>query len=209
MVWFSGNQLNAPVQTFLTKRVEPGHGSDLSLDMQAPEQPGSYQSNWKLQNASGTLFGIGPNGDAPFWVRIIVAEPEVAQPSATEAVTPTVAVYLSGLVTLQLDETLDLDTNQVNHGAADDVAFNHAGEEIFQLTPQNRARVGVYGLDAPTIDDCSSVSLGSDPVALDGLTAGTYLCYQTNQGLPGNARLVFLNAPAGTLTLEVLTWSIP
>ncbi|MDD5369117.1 MAG: NBR1-Ig-like domain-containing protein [Anaerolineaceae bacterium] len=209
LVWFSGNQLKAPVQTFLSSRVEPGHGIDLSLDMQAPDLPGTYQSNWKLQNSSGMLFGIGPNGDAPFWVRIIVAEPEVAQPSATNAMTPTAAIYLSGLANLRVDEGLDLDTNQVNNGAADDVVFRQPGGNAFELIPQNKARLGVFGLAQPVIEDCRSASLKEDAIGLNSLATGTYICYSTNQGLPGSARLVFLNASAGTLTLEILTWSIP
>jgi hypothetical protein len=197
------------VQTFLSNRNEPGHGTDLSLDMQAPDQPGTYQSNWKLQNASGKMFGIGPSGDAPFWVRITVAELEMPQPSPTSVVTPTVAVYLNGLATLHLGEALDLDTNQVNKGSTDDVVFNQTTESVHQLTPQNQARLGVFGINQPVIGDCRSGSLSGDPVALDTLTSGTYLCYLTNQGLPGSARMVFLNAPDGTLTLEILTWSIP
>ena len=32
--------------------------------MIAPAAAGTYQSNWKLQNADGLLFGLGPSGQA-------------------------------------------------------------------------------------------------------------------------------------------------
>ncbi len=56
----------------LQSEVLPGEVVELSVEMVAPFEPGFYQSNWMLQSPEGELFGLGPNGDAPFWVRIEV-----------------------------------------------------------------------------------------------------------------------------------------
>jgi hypothetical protein len=79
VIWFSGEQFGAPVTTYLSKQVPPNHEIDIDLDMVAPLKPGTYQSNWKLESPEGNLIGIGPNGNSPFWVRIMVVEPETSQ----------------------------------------------------------------------------------------------------------------------------------
>jgi hypothetical protein len=45
-----------------------------------------------LSNADGELFGIGPNGDAPFWARIIVVPSETETPTPTNTPTPEVTL---------------------------------------------------------------------------------------------------------------------
>ncbi|RPJ50549.1 MAG: hypothetical protein EHM21_04765, partial [Chloroflexi bacterium] len=71
-VWFSGNELGLVRSQPLSKEVRSGQTIDITVDMVAPQTPGTYQSNWKLSNPKGDLVGIGPKGDAPFWVRIVV-----------------------------------------------------------------------------------------------------------------------------------------
>lgn len=96
VTFFSANSLNAPQINTLAKPVKPGEQIDVTVDMQAPQEPGIYQSNWMLSNEDGELFGIGPNGDAPFWVKIEVVPAITETPQPTPTVTPTPVVYLSG-----------------------------------------------------------------------------------------------------------------
>jgi hypothetical protein len=84
LVLFSGEAMGASNSISLPRDVEPGQSMDISVDMTAPQDAGTFQGNWKLMNAANNLFGIGPNGSSPFWVRIVVAGDVV--PSAT--VTP-------------------------------------------------------------------------------------------------------------------------
>ena len=46
---------------------------DVSVDLVAPEEIGSYEGNWKLRNVKGEGFGIGEFNKA-FWVKINVVE---------------------------------------------------------------------------------------------------------------------------------------
>ena len=91
-VWFSGEKLGEALSVPLGRQVRPGESVEISVDMVSPATAGTYQSNWKLRNAGGVLFGIGPNGDAPFWVRIVVVQTETNTPTATPTFTPTITV---------------------------------------------------------------------------------------------------------------------
>ncbi|MDX1409328.1 MAG: NBR1-Ig-like domain-containing protein, partial [Saprospiraceae bacterium] len=77
MVHTGGPLLDA-VSTFFPLRdsVAPGQSIDLTINMVSPTTPGNYQSDWKLQNAQGQVFGVGTNRNTPFWVKITVANPQ-------------------------------------------------------------------------------------------------------------------------------------
>ena len=85
VVFFSGNPMGAQQTHYLNAEVLPGQSIDVSVEFIAPFESGTYQSNWMLQSQAGEFFGLGPNGDAPFWVRIQVVGP----PTSTQTTTPT------------------------------------------------------------------------------------------------------------------------
>jgi cytoskeletal protein RodZ len=87
--FFYGDRMGAPETVPLQRTILPAQSVEISVEMVAPQAAGTYQGNWKLSNPSGSLFGIGPNGDSPFWVRIIVPENPSATTTVTQAVTAT------------------------------------------------------------------------------------------------------------------------
>lgn len=97
LVFFSGNSMSAIQTHQLQSEVLPGEVVELSVEMVAPFEPGFYQSNWMLQSPEGELFGLGPNGDAPFWVRIEVIDTSTPtiQFTHTQTVTVTPTPLLS------------------------------------------------------------------------------------------------------------------
>ncbi len=210
VVWFSGEQLEASRSLPLNVTVPPGQSVDISVDMVAPQEPGTYQSNWKLRNAAGELFGIGPEGQAPFWVRIKVIEIATETPTPTPTITPTPEAQASGAVTLVLSDTLDLDALLVNAGGVD-LAFQAVGEDEvrFFLVPLGAVLLGVYGDSQPALSTCQQAALAAQPVRVDALPLGSYLCYRTDLGLPGWARLEALDTVNGSLALQILTWKLP
>jgi hypothetical protein len=52
--------------------VRPGEWVDITVNLVAPTNSGNYKGNWMLRNESNSLFGVGTNGDKPFWVLIKV-----------------------------------------------------------------------------------------------------------------------------------------
>ena len=79
VVFFGGERIGASSVIALATIVPPGDIVNFAVDMIAPISPGTYQGFWRLRNAEGALFGIGPDGDQSFWVKIVVP----AQPTTT------------------------------------------------------------------------------------------------------------------------------
>lgn len=59
-----GNPLGAPNLVPIPNPIPAGVTADLSIQMTAPAQPGTYKSNWKLRADDGTLIGV-PQGNSP------------------------------------------------------------------------------------------------------------------------------------------------
>ena len=90
LVYFSGEQLGAPASSAFTQNVAVGQTVDFSVNMTAPSAAGSYRGYWMFKNASGALFGIGAQGNRPWWVDIRVSGPTVTPGGPTRTPTPTV-----------------------------------------------------------------------------------------------------------------------
>lgn len=77
LVFSTGDQMGGPSSINLPASVPPRQSIDLSVNLTAPTNPGSYRGYWLLKNASGKLFGIGSLGNSvankPFWLAINVA----------------------------------------------------------------------------------------------------------------------------------------
>lgn len=233
-VWFSGEKLGETISVPLGREVPPGESVEISVDMVTPMNAGTYQSNWKLRNAGGVLFGIGPNGDSPFWVRIVAVQTETStdtpvptptstitathEPTSeptiesthTPTLTPTIAppIQVYGSATLLPGETLDLDTTQKNTGEDDDLSYQE--NDVFHLmVPLSGAGLGVYGSVQPTLEDCQSAAMSAAPIAAESLSTGTYLCYRTQEELPGWLRLNSFDTVNFSISIDFLTWAGP
>ena len=92
-VWFSGVTMGKVLMQPFSSTVQPGQSVDVTVDFVAPQEPGIYQSNWKIRNASGTLFGVGPASSGSCYVRIevIVARTNTPTPFPTLTATPTIS----------------------------------------------------------------------------------------------------------------------
>ncbi len=126
----------------------------------------------------------------------------------TPTSTPTPGIYVSGQVTLNLNDLLDLDTNRLNSGN-EDLAFI-SSEQVHLLDPIGGAALAVFGASQPTLVECQSITLSADLLTIeDTLSEGIYLCYRTNMALPGWARVIAFDAEVPTLSLEINTWALP
>jgi hypothetical protein len=209
VTFFSGNSLNAFQTHNLLAEVEPGQEIDITVDMEAPQKAGVYQSNWMLMDTEGELFGIGPNADAPFWVQIEVIASVTDTPQPTPTPTSTPVVYLSGQVVLLDGDQFDLDSDTLNpaDGALADLAYAYGGDPLHILNNLNGVIWMTYGETAPTFSECMSVIKTGNAISFDDVPTGTYLCYQTTEMLPG--RILIEGFSEGELTITFLTWSVP
>ncbi|MBC8505196.1 MAG: hypothetical protein ISR58_19650 [Anaerolineales bacterium] len=67
-----GDIITAEEILAISSTVAPGHTSTLSVDMQAPSQPGAYISAWKMVDAQGHVFGQESPPNSPVKVSIKV-----------------------------------------------------------------------------------------------------------------------------------------
>jgi len=221
--FFYGAQMSAPDAIQLKGDVNPGQTVEVAVDMIAPDSPGTHQGNWKLSNAKGQLFGLGPNGDAPFWVRINVLEPPTATPTrantatqqptstttstSTPTITPTPVVQSGGSVILKPADAMDLDTGAVNGGSGSDLLYQTDANNLHMLQPQAGASLGISGGTEPSPAQCQAAAKSAAPLALESLPAGTYLCFQTDQGLSGWLQYTSLDPSDGSADLVFNTWA--
>lgn len=54
--------------------VKPGETARVSVNLNAPGEPGEYQGYWRLRSDQGQEFGTGANGSGDFFVQIRVAD---------------------------------------------------------------------------------------------------------------------------------------
>ena len=70
----TGDIMGGPSSKDLTSEtIQPGENLDISVDLVAPLETGTYQGFWKLRNVRGEGFGVGEYSKA-FWVKINVVE---------------------------------------------------------------------------------------------------------------------------------------
>jgi len=211
LTFFSGNSLNAMQTNLFTQKVESGDVVDLSVEMQAPQIPGVYQSNWMLSNAEGELFGIGRNRDAPFWVNIEVISVSTTPqtPTPTPTLTHTPEGSLTGDVDLEDGDQFDLDSGILNPEAAAqaDFTYQYDGTPPHILSVLNGTQWMVYGENQPAISDCSAATLLDNAISFSEVPVGTYVCYRTSGAVLG--RLKIEGFEEGHLSVSFLTWLVP
>lgn len=224
-VFLYGEMMSSLQVVPLTAKVEPGQTVQVAVEMIAPIKPGNYQGNWKLQNADGDLFGIGPVGDSPFWVRIMVAEPVRGSPTATRLPTftptptetplptftpsPTPQIAVQSQLTLEVDYLLDLDQAQINPLQGADLAYRTGSITFHWLIPQGDAILGIFGSQLPNLQDCQAATMSAAAIPVESLAPMLYLCYRTSLGQTGRLQLLDLDLQTFKLELDLITWTAP
>lgn len=75
LVFTSGDLMGGPVTAALPRNVNPGETAEIQVTLTSPALNGTYRGYWKLRNAAGFQFGIGPQAETAFWVDIKVSGP--------------------------------------------------------------------------------------------------------------------------------------
>lgn len=91
IIYHSGFQLGGRSPLNFGARIPPGQYVNITIQLQAPAQGGTYRSNWWLEDQFGNTFGSGPAFDQPFYVEIIVpgglnsgSDPVFPNPASTD-----------------------------------------------------------------------------------------------------------------------------
>lgn len=208
LVWFSGTPMTTREEQPLNQLVEPGEEVDVTILMTAPELPGEFQSNWKLADPEGNLFGIGPNGDAPFWARIRVSQAITATPRITPTATAIPLVFSEGSTMLVMNEGFDLDNGLQNPASGLDIQLWEMANGDMILKPANGAALSpVEGEPSPAF--CKNLELSEAVLYLSTHFVNQSFCYVTDLGLPGVLRFVQVVAEEKYIEITYTTWVVP
>jgi len=199
--------MDASPEVALGTVVPPGAMIDLAIDMAAPMVPGVYQGFWRLRTPAGLQFGIGPAGDQSFWVKITVVASETVSPTVTltPIPSPTPAILARGSLDLVPGSSADLDAGALNPASGADLLYEESPAADRLLRPSDGARLGLFSPSPsiPTLTDCLAAPLSGDAVPASALSAGSVVCYLTNQRHPGYLVVIDIS---GTLSFGFLTW---
>ena len=97
----------------------------------------------------------------------------------------------------------------MNPASGADLTYETNSKQRHLLTPLDKAVFGVFGAEPPNLEDCRSEAMGSVEYVVEDLNEGTYLCYHTDQGLPGWMMIDRLDSTNDALQLQYLTWAQP
>lgn len=197
LVFHHGDHMSAASAVALTGSVMPGQIMDLSIDMVAPADSGTYQSFWMLRNGDDVLFGLGAGGDVAFWMKIVVADESEESVFIPQLLLQPLIVF-DIFVSNGTDQSLtngscfDLDDGSIVSCGSGDADFRYDAnleiggwppipKETHDLDPRQSASFGEFGITKPTGSDCQAASLSGADIDLDH----KYYCYQTTNGKYG------------------------
>jgi len=207
--FFSGNSMEARYTQYLKQEVEPGDVIDLTVDMVAPDLPGVYQSNWMLKDREGEIFGIGPNGDAPFWVQIEVVPISTATPQPTVVVTGTPMVFKEGTVGLGLGDQFDFDEKLINPQDSNlaDVRYQTGDLTPILLSVLNGTKWALFEEGQPEYSDCENASMTDETLGFDESPILSSVCFRSSEDRIGWFELDQITGEQ--ITISFLVWSTP
>jgi len=226
LVFIGGDRMNAPKRIQFRTSVAPGQLVDLVVDFTAPELAGAYQSFWKLQPYAGRSFGIGPNGEHSFWVKIIVESPlgaAVAQiptlivtpaisPTRTQTspstgtLIPSPLVHAQGFITLAVGEALDLDSGSTSTSEGIDLALEEDESGQYSISASTGAVVEKKDIDRSegNLTECTPLTRIPETILIEDLSVNDIICYRTNDGRMGYFRIRSIN---GSISFDFITWA--
>jgi hypothetical protein len=80
LAFIGGDQMGAP-ESVEVPAVESGGKKDITVEMEAPDEDGTYTGEWQLKSGDTSIGG-------QFWVKIVVGEPQQAAPAPPPAPAP-------------------------------------------------------------------------------------------------------------------------
>ena len=179
LVFDSGTAMGAPAsQQLTTGTIAPGQEVDISVDLTAPDDPGTYQGFFKLRNPSGTIFGLGSDSK-PFWVKIVV---------------PEISGVMVDFIALADEATWGSGVTPINFAGPGHMTITYDATDA-------DANGYVRSVTSPKLEDhgSSGVVLETHPKEEnDGYIVGRYPAYKVGAGDKITGRLGFLALGDGT-----------
>ena len=199
LLFDNGDQMNAPAVTSITSgSISPGDTIDISINLTAPSAPGTSQGNFKLRSPDNIVFGINADGQGPFWVKVVIANP-TATATATTVPTPDFSITYENV---HICGSPFATVKVTNTGG---VTFESVAISIEDLT----ASTTLYG---PATNNTPFVSGANDcPPGASTLAKGATAYIAANIGTPpsgNNARFTLTICTADGVAGDCITKSV-
>lgn len=137
----------------------------------------------------------------------VAGTPETVKTETYTISSPPVT-YSTGLLTVRSTWLADLDSG-VETSSGADIWFEAATSTQWYITPYGGATLGIFGTTAPSRDQCVALAKSTARIPFSSVPVGTYVCYQTGAGRPGEFRMN--TAPTSPLptsmTIGYATWT--
>jgi inhibitor of cysteine peptidase len=182
IVTIDDEPLEGDTEMAIEAPVAPGQTTEVSVTLIAPEEPGTYRSNWQMNDADGDLFGVDGFLEDAFWLQIVVSE--TATPTAPESDSD--AGSIGGIIwddfcTIQADGTPTANCVETAEGSGfyiSDGTLN--GNEVGLAGVKVGLGEGACPLEGfPTEDNITMTTLtDEDGIYLfEGLESGTHCVF--------------------------------
>lgn len=196
IVFDEGDAMSGPATQQITSgTISPGDQVDISIELTAPTDPGTYRGTYQLRNADGVVFTVGG-----FWVEIIVGEPDAYSSKAS----------------FEIEQTFfgDLDEGvSPTDPGEDDFYFAADADDDKYLEPTNDAEFRQMGDEEPTYKECNEANLRDDDIEVDEDLVGEWFCFLTSDVRLGKFEVVSLEpddiTASQVLELDYTTWETP
>lgn len=205
MIFSHGDRMNAPNEVQLTGgTVAPGETVDVSVNLTAPGDIGTFKGYFKLKSSNGDVFGIGSAGTTAFWVEIKIVP--VTLLITPFILTPLVIVHPKAIVTYSSQQACTGDyylkfrvqnTGTINIESYSITATDLSGS---QTTTENSNSFA-------SVEGCLTFS--QDPIApgeVGYLTSGPFNFQMIGSNVTATIRLYPLDDQAGFFTEKTLNF---
>ena len=195
IVFDKGDSMDGATSVKITTgNVQPGTQLDISVNLVAPDLPGTYRGTWQLRNANGVIFTIDG-----YWVEIEVLAPEVFSSKSNFKVEQT---YLA-----------DLDSGDSPPVDIEDFLFRVVSNTDKRLVPKNSALFALMSKEEPSYGKCNEAEKKSDDIVITKDLVNLWVCFETNEGRLGNFKILSLTptdvSESQILELDYTTWDLP
>ncbi|MFP7753796.1 hypothetical protein ACLG6S_03920 [Thermodesulfobacteriota bacterium B35] len=120
---------------------------------------------------------------------------------------PAPKTFRTGSLELRQTYMADLDRGIISSGPGADIWFQAKNPIERYITPRNRARIAIAGRRSLGRDGCAALHLGTRPIPVSSLPAGTYVCVKTSERRFAQFRVNVAAGPSpGRMQIGYTTW---
>jgi len=195
------NQMSGPASVGISGNVAPGSQYDVSVNLVAPNTPGTYKSSWRMKNATGQTFGSTP------FVQIVVAAPTATftntslPASATATFTATVTATATNTAVPAGPFTVNINASNNGQVYSDGTignGVNNVGDVASNKSLQGFITFSLAGIPSGSTITAARLDLSSHDMLGNAFALGALRVYQHNYGTVDSSDY-FTGSPLGAL----------